>query len=212
MEIIQFIIFLIFSIILISIVAYVESQSKAEQLFYDEHHNLYKTAIILFVGLFIILGLIRITSEDLFYSTPSIIILFVVRIIIASYVSNKANELERNRFLWWFLGFLEFHVALFVLSLSKKLLSLDKKTKLQVIELNKSTNTKLNAINKSTKDGIISENEKSQKTTIIRQAYLTELREINNETSINATNSKLEFAFKNGVITEEEYLKKKEAI
>ena len=210
LTILNFVIALIFLIAFMSIIAFIEGKTKAKNLFYNQQDNLVVTALILFIGIFVIFAFIK-SSAPTFYSSGTFgFLVLMMKVLIAFFVSSKAKELGRNKILWWILSFLEFHIALIVLSQSKKLLNLKSEPKMKVKELNKSTNSKIDAIKKSTKDGIISENAQKQKISELESEYKSELEIIVKETEINNANSKLEYALKNGVITEDEYLRKKQ--
>ena len=127
-----------------------------------------------------------------------------MKIIIASIVSYYANKKNRNPILWWFLGFFEYHSALIVLALSKGLLP----TKKTSNDADLLYNEKLIRLNEMFKENLINVDEFNTKKQEAEKDYEIKNSVIKNDDNALQNHqviSKLEVAFKEGLLTQEEY-------
>ncbi|SEQ20953.1 hypothetical protein SAMN04488097_1674 [Epilithonimonas lactis] len=197
--IIPLLIMIILFSFIFSLIAYFEGNNKNEDYSHKSINSelwaLLVALIVLVSGLFYLL---YINKLNLYLAV------IPIKIIVASFVSYYANKKNRNPVLWWFLGFFEYHSALIVLALSKGLLS----TKKNDNEVDSSYNEKLVRLNEMFKENLINENEFSKKKLEAENEYKIKHLVIKNDDKVQRKNqliSKLEVAFKEGLLTEEEY-------
>lgn len=130
-----------------------------------------------------------------------------VKIIVASVVSHYAKKKNRNPVLWWILGFFEYHSALIVLAITKGLLPLKKgKSDADIVY-----NEKLVKLNDLFKEDLINADEIEKKKNELEKTYsksLILIQENNEKQQQNDFIIKLEEAYKQGFLTEEEYQSK----
>lgn len=132
------------------------------------------------------------------------LVVLPVKIITAFSVSYFAKKKNRNSVLWWFLGFLEFHSALIVLALVKGLLP----TKRSINDTDASYNEKLIKLNEMLKEKLINQSEFEKKKLDLEGEYRKKCYLIQQENTIQQNKDftvKIENAFKEGLLTEEEY-------
>lgn len=202
---------IIFFTIIFSIVAFVETKRKTKHLFYNKGENLFLIAALslgIYFGLFSYLN----ANDIEIYGNPTLFVILSIRVLFAIFVSSQARKLGRSPILWGVLSFFELYAAIIVLYRSHKLLNLKEQAKTKVEELNSKTTKRMSAIKESYKDGIISESDKMKKIPELQDNYEKELDEILSKNNIDVQNDILEKAFKNGVISEDEYLEKKQTI
>lgn len=188
---------------LIFFIAYIESKTKAKDLFYDKQKKLIDYAIMIFVSLAVIIWFLKSNKIDLFGEFA--IFVPLIKLVIAIVISGEADKLGRNKYLWGFLAFLEFHFALIALGMSKRLLRVEGEYKTEILKLNKRTVEKEVALNTTFKNGIIDITKLEEKIVEIKANYRNEIERILKSKNDSDYNSKLELALKNGIITQEEF-------
>lgn len=192
---------------LIFFIAYIEGKTKVKDLYYDKQRKLIEYAIMIFVSLSAIIWFMKSNKLDLFGEFALLGLL--VKVVIAIVIGGEADKLGRNKYLWGFLAFLEFHFALIALGLGNKLFRVKGQAKIDILNLNKLSVDKESALNLTFKNGIINERQKEEKLTEIKSDYRIKLENILKTKSTDDYYAKLELALKNGIITQEEFETKK---
>lgn len=188
---------------LIFFIAYIEDKTKVKDLYYDKQRKLIEYAIMIFVSLSAIIWFMKSNKIDLFGEFALLGLL--VKVVIAIVIGGEADKLGRNKYLWGFLAFLEFHFALIALGLGNKLFRVKGQAKTDILNLNKLSVDKESALNLTFKNGIINESQKEEKLTEIKSDYRIKLENILKTKSTDDYYAKLELALKNGIITQEEF-------
>lgn len=132
------------------------------------------------------------------------LIVIPTKVVTAFIVSDYAKKKNRNPVLWWFLGFLEFHSALIVLALVKGLLS----PKKYVTDADSTYNDKFSKLNEMLKDNLLNSAEFAKKKKGLESEYRKSLYLLQQQNALQQNNdflSKIENAYKGGLLTEEEY-------
>src|SRR5690606_38770224 len=123
-----------------------EGSGKLKKL-YEDTSNLIEAFFGYFIFFMLLFLLLNYLLED---NSDRLLLLSLVGVIIkfamASYVMSKAKRQNRNVFLWYVLGFLEFHSALIALSFGKTIYSIPKRFKPEFLNLNKRTKEKATAL------------------------------------------------------------------
>lgn len=192
---------------LIFFIAHIEGKTKVKDLYYDKQRKLIEYAIMIFVSLSAIIWFMKSNKLDLFGEFALLGLL--VKVVIAIVIGGEADKLGRNKYLWGFLAFLEFHFALIALGLGNKLFRVKGQAKIDILNLNKLSVDKESALNLTFKNGIINERQKEEKLTEIKSDYRIKLENILKTKSTDDYYAKLELALKNGIITQEEFETKK---
>lgn len=207
----------VFTLLFIGI-AKLEVGKNTTRLFDEASKNLIYYPIYLFVGLVILLLVISNFLNIPINSSTMLWIVLGIKLIVSFWVSSVAGEMNRNPFLWFILGFLEFHAAFIALALGKKIYKIPSGTKDFFQELNKKTNERVFALKDLTNN-----TRNSGYKSAIEAQYSTPLRTIKNEYSeeFNAmvknttakkikdsTIRRLDKALSTGLMTQEEYDKK----
>lgn len=188
---------------LIFFIAYIEGKTKVKDLYYDKQRKLIEYAIMIFVSMSAIIWFMKSNKIDLFGEFALLGLL--VKVVIAIVIGGEADKLGRNKYLWGFLAFLEFHFALIALGLGNKLFRVKGQAKTDILNLNKLSVDKESALNLTFKNGIINESQKEEKLTEIKSDYRIKLENILKTKSTDDYYAKLELALKNGIITQEEF-------
>lgn len=139
----------------------------------------------------------------------------VLKAVAASVVSHFAGKQNRNKTLWWFLGFFEYHSALLVLAFSKALLAPQKEKMEGLNVLNDDYTKKVQELNNLYNKGILTEFEVTEK----RKEALKDLENQKEEFQLSQKNSEnkkrensfiqnLQQALNDGHITQEQYNEK----
>lgn len=190
----------------------IESYKRQKHLFFIAHQGLIGWCVFLAIGIFILFAMLY--NAEL-YSLIWLVSL-ILKIAVASFVSKEAQKLGRNKVLWWILGFLEFHMALIVLAISPKLIKCSNKNKSVVHGINNKYKTLCKNLKSLKKSGSLTPSEFRNKKQIIIDNYNSEIAQIlDNEVVANDNQNyqkmiaQLEEAFKNGLLTEEEFETKK---
>lgn len=194
-------IFLVFSGIFY-IVSTFEGKNKHEDYSTKEVNS--DIWLVLVVITVIICGLIW-----LFYTSDinPYLMVIPVKLICAFIVSDYAKKKNRNPVLWWFLGFLEFHSALIVLALVKGLLTVKK----SVTDADSIYNDKFSKLNQMLKDNLLNRVEFAKKKKELESEYRKSIYLLKQQNALQQNNdflSKIENAYKEGLLTEEEYSSK----
>lgn len=157
--------------------------------------------IILVVITLIICGLIWICyANDI---NPYLIVI-PAKVLAAFIVSDYAKKKNRNPVLWWFLGFLEFHSALIVLALVKGLFT----PKINLTDADSSYNDKFTKLNNMLKDNLLNRAEFANKKKELDSEYRKSIYLLRQQNALQQNNdflSKIENAYKEGLLTTEEY-------
>ncbi|MDT0294087.1 hypothetical protein ACFQ3R_06105 [Mesonia ostreae] len=132
--------------------------------------------------------------------------------LLAYYVSIEAVKMNRNGFLWFVLGFIEFHSALIVLGLGKTLYKVPRVKRAEIKLLNDKTREKLSSLKEIT-TGITNESVKSTEYYLPLRKIQTDYSKEFNELVDNvkkahhkdSMSAKYERAYKAGVLSKEEY-------
>lgn len=184
------------------VIAYSEGSNKNEDYTTKDVNADIWGVLIIFI--LIILGTVVILYNIGF--NPYLVVI-PAKIIVASVVSHFAKKKNRNPVLWWFLGFLEYHSALIVLATNKGLLPLKKgKT-----DADLAFNEKLVKLNDLFKEDLINADEIKKKKNELEKSYSknsVQIKESNEKLQRNDFMIKLEEAYKQGFLTEEEYQSK----
>lgn len=202
----------IFIIITVVIVSYIETFNKSRTLFKSEYQNgLIELVIISFIG-FIILFVFFMKNNDygLYRLIPLIAI--IIKFVMASVTSNKAEKLGRNKILWWILGFLEYHTALIILAIRPAILKTNGVNKTKISAINKDFTQQENSLIELYNAKLLNEAEFGIKYGEIKKKYRDELEnfaikdsEDKNKIKNNELLQKLNKAYDDGLLTAEEF-------
>ncbi|WP_378185898.1 hypothetical protein ACE939_12380 [Aquimarina sp. W85] len=201
----SFLIAIIFFTIAYALIAFVEGRGTIKKLYQNNYHLIFAS-----VGyFFVILLLFYLLTEFLKNGKSNYGIIgltgFIIKLIMASYVSKKAAQQNRSSILWYILGLLEFHSALIALGISKAIYKIPNTSKPEFITLNQEVKEKIASF-KAIKSN---SNKDKQKEYKIKQEYWSYFDDLLNKISENNTNTteleKYKRALKSGVISQDEY-------
>ena len=184
------------------IVANIEATNKIKDLFYNKSENLIAWALGIFFALVLLFHMIR----DI--PTATVIAVIVFKVILAIFVSNKAFQLGRNKTLWFFLGLLEHFTALIVLGLYPKYITNTSLSKGELKEINQDIQSQLKKLKELMNSGLMSRQEYEQKLILLKEQYYEKCKKsVSHITVIDNKKlvSQLKQAYKDGLLTEEEY-------
>lgn len=193
---------------MIFFIAFVESKLKVKDIYFTKQRKLIGYSIALFIVLLLFFCFVALQGISIWSGEIAFLVL-CIKILIAFVIGGEADRLGRNKYLWGSLAFLEFHFVLLALGLGPKLLKINLKTKKLIQNLNNQILEKEKSIKQAFINGIIDYEAKNEKLSNLKKEYSFRLENINLKENNDEFNSKLDLAFKNGIITEEEFLTKK---
>ncbi|MEQ8240491.1 MAG: hypothetical protein RIA69_14830 [Cyclobacteriaceae bacterium] len=207
---IQILVFYFIVIVIMQLIAFVESRTRPKQLFHDKQKTLITYAILIFIGVIFIIYFFKFSLElNLFDGIEIVFFLIFIKVMISIFIANQAKKLGRNKVLWGFLSFVEFHIALLVLGMNHKLVNASGQSKSEIKALNNNSLNKISAIKRSYTKGIINVESKEEKIIDVQKHYTAQFEELLSKFSVKKTNEELDRALEQGVITQEEYNSKK---
>lgn len=211
---IQALIIIAISTLIFSIVSYFEGKGKIRNAVQDNSKILLSLIILIVISACFVYfaKTMRELENDVTYLWG---IGIALKVLSAAIVVDFAKKQNRNTTLWWVLGLLEYHSALIVLAFSGSLLRLKNSTNENLKNIEDDYNSKIIKLNDLFKSRIINEEELQIKCAELESDFQKESLKIisiaNNmqfEKEQEDLISKLENAYKDGILSEEEYKEK----
>jgi hypothetical protein len=201
-------IWIAFCLMLWLIIAKTETVNKAKDIFHQKKENL----VIWSFGIFISIAVLLYMIKNIPYAV--VIVGSILKIVLATFVATKADNLGRNKILWFFLGLLEHFTALIVLGITPKYISNSSLNNAELKMLNEEIQAQLSKLNGLRNSGLLNTEEYNQKIELLKQQYYVKIKP---ETKTQGANKvpdnkellfQLQQAYSTGLLTEEEYQEK----
>lgn len=188
------------------IIAKLEMSNKVKDLFYKRTESLIGWSIAIFFVCYLVISFLeKILSDGIW------VVIIILKFILAFIVSKQASIQGRNKALWFFLGLVEHFTALIVLGLSPKYFANKSLDKLKLKEINKDIQIQGDKLKALKKSNLLSTKEYEQKLILLKEDYYKIINDTLS-TQLISDNSKflsqLEQAYKEGILTEDEYQSK----
>lgn len=189
--------------IIFIIIGKIERAHKLRDLFSEKYWG----HAILAGFIYAVLGVIIVSIPYTF----AILFSIGIRVLIGYIISSEAFKNNRNKKLWFVLGFLEPFSATVALIASGKTFKISFSNEVVVEQINIETKIKLKKIKALRSSSILTKKEFERKILQIRWQYYNEIKSIeqNTEKTIDIHQlKKIEQAYKDGFLTEDEYQQK----
>lgn len=213
------IIFVIMAIVVLIalyiLIAKLEERNKISKLKNEADYLIYLSIGILLIFSFLFYSLYQNQVDK----TQIIFIAIFLKIVMSFVVLGFATKQNRNPFLWFILGLIEFHSALIALGLSKYIFQNSSKLKEKGQKLKKEYKEKLKVLEELDKNNQISFSDYREKNRNLILEYDNNVKELinqkDNDNTLKEQDNKIQIvknAYDMGILSEEEYNKKIEEI
>lgn len=143
------------------------------------------------------------------------LIRIILKIICAPIVCGEASKQNKNKYLWFILGVIEYHAALLVLMRSKTILKVEKSKDENIQKANEEYIAKIKTLAELKNSGILNDEELKIKKGEIQNEYIQKIDRIRELAMANAKEKteaelfeKLKQAYNSGIITQKEFEEK----
>lgn len=202
---------LIISIIIFSIICVILGKLESAQKYKDLFESRDWESLILVIAIYSITSGYTISLIDSNDYIPAIAIAFIFRVFLAFKTFSVSERLNRNAQLWIILGLIDPLSAMIGLTANGKSHKVNLQNKNVIKQINSETNIKIKKLFELRNLSILTQDELNEKISDIREQYYENINHHNEET-ISHTKidylNKIEQAYEDGLLTEEEYRQK----